>query len=645
MKKNLSLIFFLLPIVLFTDNVFAQTAVVINQIRGLEQCCQPGNMDLVNAVYNDRDIRNLAVGWAVRYDALSNKQITNSLKGEIGGLLEITPDFAKESGVEYKADEMGNDWHLGKNVFLIGYTQEEKKKLIDTYFNKFKNVFGYYPSFTVSWMIDSWSLNYLSEKYGVKLHEITKEQYQTDTYTLYGGIFNNPYYPSKTNPIIPSKTNSPIIIIRQTISDPIYNYGSPEAYYTSQPNDYLSDDIEKKDFSYFKKLVDNISSQKSGFPLAVLGFENSYDFDKYSTEYINQLKYLNEINTNILSPSAMVAKFRSDFKKNEPFTINALDEKSNINVRWYFSPSYRVRVLTKDGKTIITDLRNYASIDDPYTKNPADIDNSYYIAPYLIDSSQVSTDSIGIVIGKEEFIKFKPTDIVITDHSAYFHFSKDYFLEDLFELNDELSITLENNFDFVFSPEGDHIKLGYKNGIKYIFLFKLYKSGSEYKLQPVNYLDLNGFEVMFQPDRSDLPLDPGKSTFYWNNISATVNRNPIRLFINLQNKLSRPARAKSFSIEFSKNEGINVSYPSDFDSKITSWFVDISSSRPLSTNVSVLVDGVEVDKQKIFFLPNCKADPISCLTSLQDVIQYVSYNLSQVPAKLFPAPQRYEKDY
>src|SRR3989338_6866456 len=106
----------------------------------------------------------------------------------------------------------------------------------------------------------------MKKTYGVRIHELTKEQYETDSYTLDGGIFNAPYYPSSNHPLIPGSGTDKLnlVMVRQTISNLLLNYGSSRAYYTSQPNDYL-ESKEGLDISYFHKLIDETINQPSEF--------------------------------------------------------------------------------------------------------------------------------------------------------------------------------------------------------------------------------------------------------------------------------------------------------------------------------------------------------------------------------------------
>ncbi|MEJ7678612.1 MAG: hypothetical protein WKG06_12285 [Segetibacter sp.] len=84
-------------------------------------------------------------------------------------------------------------------VFLPDTLLKKGKKLIDVYMNDFKKIFNYYPKSVGSWFIDAYSLNYMYQKYHIVASSNCKDQYGTDGYTLWGGYWNQAYYPSKIN--------------------------------------------------------------------------------------------------------------------------------------------------------------------------------------------------------------------------------------------------------------------------------------------------------------------------------------------------------------------------------------------------------------------------------------------------------------
>ena len=686
-KLLLTLLFFILS----TQSASAKNAtiLIVNQIRGDEKCCTPGNIELIKVLQEDKVINNLPFGWALRFDALENNDYTETIKestGELGLLLEVTPRLASVSRVVYKGSASGSDWYFAKNAFLVGYTQEERKKLIDTLFAAFRQKFGFYPVFTVSWMIDAWSLSYIQKTYGVRLHELTKEQYETDSYTLDGGIFNAPYYPSTLHPLIPGygKDKLNLVIVRQTISDILQNYGAPKARYTSQPNDYLESG-EQLDIFYFKNLVTEVSAQPSNFQFAVLGFENSYPWEKYGPEYIKQLNYVSDLEKkNILTvkkPSEYAGEFQQNSSSNIPFyLVKNFSPGEKDGVLWFFGENYRARIIKKGDKLILDDLRNFIDIADPYKDTPSQIDYAYWIIPYLINGSQqytlssaqkdklkkkelssgsvlpdTETDPFGIVLGEGRFqlsdinpgieivfnsgksIKFLPKEILIDqDLKPAFSSPYSYKIEDIFDSQKEVKFHFDKFFDLKAVPSGKEMKLGYLSDGLFVPLFNLAQTENMLHLSPLSFnTDLNLLFPLFQPDRSGLPVDTKRSVFYWNNKQAIAGRNSVRLFVLPQNILGRPAKVGKVQIKLTTSALTKITYPDDYTFRVTPWFIDIWADTPLHTSVSLTVDEIEVFKGiPIEFLADCRRNIKACINNPGQLLEYVKILLNEYRIRL-----------
>jgi len=190
------LVMLMFPSKSFASNNPPSYLVFINQVRGTE-CCDVGSVENYTTQITEFDRQNLTSTFALRYDTLNNPEfvaVSNEAKQrhQLGGLLEITPMLAIDANVSYGGNS--DNWFKSKYAFLVGYSQTDRKKLIDTYMSKFKSVFNEYPKITAAWMIDSYSLEYLSTNYQVTVHEITREQWGVDSYTLYGGSPHYPYY-------------------------------------------------------------------------------------------------------------------------------------------------------------------------------------------------------------------------------------------------------------------------------------------------------------------------------------------------------------------------------------------------------------------------------------------------------------------
>jgi len=224
MIKKLVLFFLITPLflklvpssVLASDEAIANNGVlasddykkiilIINQVRGNE-CCDEGNENALVQQIDSIKRNNLKGNFALRYDVLSNPAYTKILKNlkgeqvddgeqfELGAFLEITPKLAQDASVLYKGDS--DNWYKAQNVYTVGYEFEDRKKIIDKYMENFLLVFGYYPKFSTAWIMDTNSVNYMNEKYGIYVHQITREQWGTDSYTLIGGPPHYPYPPS-----------------------------------------------------------------------------------------------------------------------------------------------------------------------------------------------------------------------------------------------------------------------------------------------------------------------------------------------------------------------------------------------------------------------------------------------------------------
>lgn len=160
---------------------------------------------LYQTVVNQLDMmkkHNLAGTFLLQYDALMNSRYQKLLKDmpkeyEIGAWWEIPQPLVEKAGMKWRG-RFPWDWHVNVG-FSVGYTPDERKKLVDIYFEDFKEIFGFYPKSVGSWFIDEVTLNYMHEKYGIVASCNCRDQIGTDGYTLWGGYWNQAYYPSKVN--------------------------------------------------------------------------------------------------------------------------------------------------------------------------------------------------------------------------------------------------------------------------------------------------------------------------------------------------------------------------------------------------------------------------------------------------------------
>jgi len=363
----------------------------INQVRG-EECCAEGSLKNLENQINAFKKARIPAYFAFRYDALIDDRYMNGFQKMRTGnesyinaalLIEITPKLAKDAGVVYRGSS--NRWFEAQNVYTIGYKKDDRQKIIDKLFFTFKKNFGVYPQITSSWIIDTDSLNYIRKKFGTIAHQITREQWGTDSYTLYGGPPHYPYPASRSWAFIPDfKEKDPLLMLRQTVDDPLYNYGETKKAYTSQPNDYLNAGL---DFEYFKKLVDQALFEQKTTGFALLGLENSYE-DIYQEEYLRQINYVSSLKDRITFPSPKALK---NFWRRQTTTYyhgKDLIAGSANEVEYEVTGDHRMRSRKYGGKKYITDYRYYDSrLTDLYNDYMAK-KSGYWVTPYDRDYSR-----------------------------------------------------------------------------------------------------------------------------------------------------------------------------------------------------------------------------------------------------------------
>lgn len=364
----LSILFLLFPFpVLAQSNSFVS---IVNPIRGRD--FWEKEQDISTAVFGQVALLkkfNLKATWLIRFDALSDKKVIDLIKDrndEKGLFLEITPALANESGVDYHNKQ---NWHDAGSALLSGYDRIEREKLIDKSFEKFKEVFGFYPKSAGAWWIDSYSLSYMQQKYGIIAALIVADQYTTDNYQIWGQYFGAPYYPAKNNALHPASSlenKLPVVMTQWAARDPVNGYGDGvmQSTFSVQANDYT--DFHNLDTKYFSSLVDIYTSgQFNKFNHLVVGLENSYLWEKYKGEYENQIKILVEKQKKGQFQIATLTDFASWYKNRFPdlspeHLIIADDPLGSYKKAvWFMNPYFRTAWFYNQDGSVFRDIRQY----------------------------------------------------------------------------------------------------------------------------------------------------------------------------------------------------------------------------------------------------------------------------------------------
>jgi len=211
---------------------------IVNIINFIRQC-EPRIDWITEDVLYDTVVSQIAImeeynlkgTFLLQYDALIDGRYQALLKAlpadmfEIGAWWEIPQPLVENSGYAWRG-RYPWDWHADVG-FATGYSPEERVKLVDTYMGDFKTIFGYYPRSVGSWFIDAHTLGHMADRYGVVASCNCKDQIGTDGYTLWGGYWNQGYYPSRQDAYMPAQhaeNQIPVPVFRMLGSDPIHQY-------------------------------------------------------------------------------------------------------------------------------------------------------------------------------------------------------------------------------------------------------------------------------------------------------------------------------------------------------------------------------------------------------------------------------------
>lgn len=359
MFKKIGLILFLiLTALVFPGKIMAEENWItpINLVRAPRFWPEKNSFDEHIKVFETHQVRST---WLPQYEVFKDKNLIKKLKElelkghEVGILLEVSEDYATDSKVAYLRGE--GDYFRPDKVFLSGYNLTERIRLIDTAFKKYHDVFGNYPKSIGAWYLDPFSLQYITDKYGVVAGLVCSDQYVTDKYRLWGQPWGVAFYPSKYNSLIPASSEQEkidIVLTQWAQRDPGLGYGKTvnDSTYSLQANDYVG--FHDLDINYFKKLLQVYLEAGQ----ATMGLEVGEGKERASgflTEYEKQIKVAKKSGARVANMSEYADWYMAKYDLMSEVRVES--EKAI----WVNNRDYRAGFLkTKMGLKLV-DLRNY----------------------------------------------------------------------------------------------------------------------------------------------------------------------------------------------------------------------------------------------------------------------------------------------
>lgn len=315
--------------------------------------------------------------YALKYDALMDPQYQALLRDyldendELSAWWEITEPLCRRAGVRFRSsrDEEEYDDRVD-SAYSLGYEPEERKRIVDAYMADFYAVFGKYPRTIGSWVLDSVTIDYARERYGVVGACICRDQMGVDGFTLWGGWPNGVYYPGRKNAFLPASTQENQIgipMFRLLGPDPIYNFEADvreglQGVYTLEPS-WLTG----RDPKFIGWLFGCLTEEDAlGIGYAQVGQENNFLWENIRPGFgpqlaaLEKLRKAGKVRVETMADSA--EWFRNQYRLTPPMSFQASRDwngERGLSAQWYACANYRAGLLGERGRLLIRDLFLY----------------------------------------------------------------------------------------------------------------------------------------------------------------------------------------------------------------------------------------------------------------------------------------------
>ena len=415
---------------------------IINFIRQTDYRIENSDSLLYQAVKEQLKLinrYNLPATFLLQYDALIKPEYQQLLKSqlnqqsEIGGWFEITQPQVEDAGLKWRGE---HSWVSHANIaFSTGYTKDEREKLVDVYMEKFKEIFGEYPKSMGSWYIDAHTLNYMYEKYGIIASCNCKDQVGTDGYTLWGGYWNQAYYPSKLNGYMPAQSQEQQIsvpVFRMLGCDPIYQYddglGNDRQGVISLEPVYTQAGKNKAWVHYFFNSI--VDQPCLAFNYAQAGQENSFTWDAMKDGLEMQIPIIDSLQRTqkiqVLTLAETGKWFKDKFSTTPATAVTVLNDIRNENNKtvWFNSRYYRANLLWKNQNFSFRDIHLFDErFKSQYVDKAGESSQFFFYTLPMVDGYMWSTpeDRAGMQIvqhissGEKKVIQFNSPTITEPD--------------------------------------------------------------------------------------------------------------------------------------------------------------------------------------------------------------------------------------
>ncbi len=296
------------------------------------------------------------------------------------------------------------------------FSKEDKMAIVDDVFALFYQKFGFYPSSTGSYFLDSFTINYIKEKYPSVICAIATcweegpKAYRTcnnSWYTFFDGGPWNPWIPSKINshcPAVNELDDAGIVAIPHLSRDLLACFDGNGSNFGTHPQNVIRGMIYYDNkYPYLFNLIDqyyHLRKYNEGYSYNMMfvgpgwlnkkgRWEAPYELLAKSYEdvmlYYGNLKKENKLVDQTMEEFAKYYRLIKKYKTPEVALWKDILYGSNKQYFWYIDPSFRFCLDLNQGGAMI-DLRPYvAKIPQEVGIGTKNVYDASY--PYLVQAN------------------------------------------------------------------------------------------------------------------------------------------------------------------------------------------------------------------------------------------------------------------
>lgn len=255
---------------------------------------------------------------------------------------EIEDDILNNSTRVDKLKQYGKI--IPRRDYLQQLAPSERKTQIDNMISKYTSKLGLTPKGMMSFIPDTYTVQYLLQKNFTYVQGYCFDQYIIDYMSMRGG-FQMPYYANPNHALIPSNQMQGIVILPHSTWDWIESFRITHNMHLHPMNliKLFNSDVTKAK-NYFLSLIDYALNGSEPFGLAICQFEwewcVDWGYDEHAKDWINTT--INTRTYEFWDLETIAEWFKANYQFTPTYHIAFTSPYSNEQIEWSYDLNSRI---------------------------------------------------------------------------------------------------------------------------------------------------------------------------------------------------------------------------------------------------------------------------------------------------------------